>query len=118
MSPLRRLVKLSLNGNQLHCLDAFGLERLPNLHFLSVEDNHIASMHGIQRARSLLELYIGNNLIATTRDIFHLKVNHTHIDRSETVERMSKCAIALKIEGRTVRFPSSWLCCQMTPANF
>uniref|UniRef100_A0A8C4ZDB9 Leucine rich repeat containing 9 n=1 Tax=Gadus morhua TaxID=8049 RepID=A0A8C4ZDB9_GADMO len=86
LSPLRRLVKLSLNGNQLHCLDAFGLERLPNLHFLSVEDNHIASMHGIQRARSLLELYIGNNLIATTRDIFHLKVNHTHIDRSETVE--------------------------------
>lgn len=50
-----------------------GLDKLPNLSFLSVENNCITSLHGIQRVRSLLELYIGNNHISTSQDIYFLK---------------------------------------------
>ncbi|KAL0969049.1 hypothetical protein UPYG_G00222010 [Umbra pygmaea] len=74
ISKLPQLTKLSMNGNKLSCLDGTVLDRLPNLHFLSVENNRIGSLCGIQRARSLLELYIGNNLIRTTRDIYYMKV--------------------------------------------
>ncbi|XP_056151358.1 leucine-rich repeat-containing protein 9 [Lampris incognitus] len=73
LSKLLYLTKLSLNGNQLSCVEASVLERLHNLHFLSVENNSIGTMHGIHRARSLIELYIGKNHISTTRDIYHLK---------------------------------------------
>lgn len=71
---LQRLTRLSINSNHLQCLDGDVLDRLPNLHFLSVEDNIISSLHGLQRSRLLFELYIGNNDISTTREIFHLKV--------------------------------------------
>ncbi|XP_056616186.1 leucine-rich repeat-containing protein 9 isoform X3 [Triplophysa dalaica] len=70
---LQRLTRLSINSNHLQCLDGDVLDRLPNLHFLSVEDNIISSLHGLQRSRLLFELYIGNNDISTTREIFHLK---------------------------------------------
>ncbi|CAB1335268.1 unnamed protein product [Coregonus sp. 'balchen'] len=73
VSKLHQLTKLSVNGNQLSCLDGTVLDRLPNLHFLSVENNCIGSLYGVHRARSLFELYIGNNIITTTRDIYHLK---------------------------------------------
>lgn len=42
---------------------------------MSVENNFISSLHGIQRVRSLLELYIGNNQISTSRDIYYLKAS-------------------------------------------
>ena len=74
VSKLQCLTRLSLNGNQLSSLDGSVLDRLPNLHFLSVENNLIGSLSGMQRARSLFELYVGNNNISTTRDIYHLKV--------------------------------------------
>ncbi|KAL4656332.1 leucine-rich repeat-containing protein 9-like [Arapaima gigas] len=73
-SKLHRLTRLSVNGNRLTSLDGAILEKLPNLHFLSAESNCIGSLHGIQCARSLFELYVGNNCIGATRDIYHLKV--------------------------------------------
>uniref|UniRef100_A0A8C7HM58 Leucine rich repeat containing 9 n=1 Tax=Oncorhynchus kisutch TaxID=8019 RepID=A0A8C7HM58_ONCKI len=73
VSKLHQLTKLSVNGNQLSCLDGTVLDRMPNLHFLSVENNCIGSLNGVHRARSLFELYIGNNIITSTRDIYHLK---------------------------------------------
>ncbi|KAJ8411732.1 hypothetical protein AAFF_G00153700 [Aldrovandia affinis] len=76
ISKLHRLTRLSMNGNHLTGLDGGVLERLPNLHFLSLENNKISSLHGIHRARSLFEFYIGNNNISTTRDIYHLKENY------------------------------------------
>uniref|UniRef100_A0A8C8CXF8 Leucine rich repeat containing 9 n=1 Tax=Oncorhynchus tshawytscha TaxID=74940 RepID=A0A8C8CXF8_ONCTS len=75
VSKLHQLTKLSVNGNQLSCLDGTVLDRMPNLHFLSVENNCIGSLNGVHRARSLFELYIGNNIITSTRDIYHLKVS-------------------------------------------
>lgn len=73
LSNLHCLNKLSLDGNQISGLDASVLDQLPNLSFLSVENNCISSLQGIQRLRSLLELYIGNNEISTSRDIYYLK---------------------------------------------
>ncbi|XP_055025567.2 leucine-rich repeat-containing protein 9 isoform X2 [Misgurnus anguillicaudatus] len=70
---LNRLTRLSINSNQLQCLDGDVLDRLPNLQFLSVENNIISSLHGFQRSRALIELYIGNNEISTSREIFYLK---------------------------------------------
>uniref|UniRef100_A0A3Q3WLU9 Uncharacterized protein n=1 Tax=Mola mola TaxID=94237 RepID=A0A3Q3WLU9_MOLML len=61
------------NGNQLSSLDASFLDQLQNLSFLSVENNCISSLHGIKRVRSLRELYIGNNQISTSQDIYYLK---------------------------------------------
>uniref|UniRef100_A0A665WH06 Leucine rich repeat containing 9 n=1 Tax=Echeneis naucrates TaxID=173247 RepID=A0A665WH06_ECHNA len=75
LSKLHRLNKMSVDGNQLSSLDASVLDQLPNLSFLSVESNHISSLHGIQRVCSLLELYIGNNQIFTSRDIYYLKAS-------------------------------------------
>lgn len=75
LSKLHCLNKLSLDGNQLTALDASVLRHLSKLSFLSVENNSISSLHGIQRARSLLELYIGNNRISCSRDIYCMKVN-------------------------------------------
>ncbi|TRY55271.1 hypothetical protein DNTS_015750, partial [Danionella cerebrum] len=73
LNAMHRLTRLSMNSNHLQCLDGDVLDQLPNLHFLSVEDNIISSLHGLQRSRSLFELYVGNNDISSTRDIYHLK---------------------------------------------
>ncbi|XP_053476171.1 leucine-rich repeat-containing protein 9 isoform X2 [Ictalurus furcatus] len=70
---LQRLTRLSINSNQLRSLDASVLDCLINLHFLSAEDNCISSLQGVQRSRFLFELYVGNNNISTSRDIYHLK---------------------------------------------
>lgn len=74
LSKVHCLVKLSLDGNQLTALDASALGHLSKLSFLSVENNSIRSLHGIQRARSLLELYLGYNQICRSRDIYCMKV--------------------------------------------
>lgn len=79
LSKLHCLNKLSLDGNQLSSLDALVLDQLPNLSFLSVENNCISSLHGIQRVRSLVELYIGNNHISMSQDIYYLKVSWREI---------------------------------------
>uniref|UniRef100_A0A3B5A897 Leucine-rich repeat-containing protein 9-like n=1 Tax=Stegastes partitus TaxID=144197 RepID=A0A3B5A897_9TELE len=74
LARLQCLNKLSVDGNQLSSLDASVLDQLPNLAFLSVENNRITSLHGIHRVRSLLELYIGSNQLSASRDIYYLKV--------------------------------------------
>lgn len=79
LSKLHCLNKLSVNWNQLSSLDASVLDQLPNLTFLSMENNCISSLHGIQRVRSLLELYIGSNQISTSRDIYYLKASRREI---------------------------------------
>lgn len=79
LPKLHCLNKLSVDGNQLSSLDASVLDQLPNLSFLSVEKNCISSLHGIQRVRSLLEFYIGNNHISTSQDIYYLKVSGREI---------------------------------------
>ncbi|XP_069571028.1 leucine-rich repeat-containing protein 9 isoform X2 [Brachyistius frenatus] len=73
LAKLHCLNKLSLDGNLLPDLDPSVLEQMPNLCFLSVENNRITSLYGIHRVRPLLELYIGSNLISTSRDIYYLK---------------------------------------------
>lgn len=81
LSKLHCLVKLSLDGNQLTTLDASVLGHLSKLSFLSVENNSIRSLHGIQRARSLLELYLGYNQICRSRDIYCMKVNGRRLEQ-------------------------------------
>lgn len=79
LSKLHCLKKLSLDENQLSSLDALVLDQLPNLSFLFVENNSISSLHGIQRVCSLVELYIGNNNISMSQDIYCLKVSRRGI---------------------------------------
>ncbi|XP_049595742.1 leucine-rich repeat-containing protein 9 isoform X1 [Syngnathus scovelli] len=74
LSHLQNLSKLSMDGNQLSHLDAIVLDQLHNLTFLSLENNVITSLHGIDRCSALLELYAGNNDISLSRDIYYLKV--------------------------------------------
>ncbi|XP_062851756.1 leucine-rich repeat-containing protein 9 isoform X2 [Trichomycterus rosablanca] len=73
VGKLHHLTRLSINSNRLRCLDGSVLDCLSNLHYLSAESNCITSLHGVQRSRVLLELYLGNNIISTSRDIYHLK---------------------------------------------
>lgn len=55
-------------------LDGTILDWLSNPHLLCVENNCIGPLYGVQRARSLFKLYIGN-IIIITRDIYHLKMS-------------------------------------------
>lgn len=64
-----------MDGNNLSSLDASVLEQLPNLSFLSVENNCISSLHGVQNVCSLIELCVSNNKISMSRDIYYLKVS-------------------------------------------
>uniref|UniRef100_A0A3B3TFY9 Leucine rich repeat containing 9 n=1 Tax=Paramormyrops kingsleyae TaxID=1676925 RepID=A0A3B3TFY9_9TELE len=73
LSCLHQLTRLSMNGNRLSSLDTCIFDELPFLHFLSMENNRLGSLRGTQRARSLFELYVGNNRIGATRDIYYLK---------------------------------------------
>lgn len=84
LSKLNCLRKLSLDGNQLSSLDASFLDQLQNLSFLSVENNCISSLHGIKRVRSLRELYIGNNQISTSQDIYYLKVKRKRASNKDS----------------------------------
>ncbi|XP_054653543.1 leucine-rich repeat-containing protein 9 isoform X2 [Dunckerocampus dactyliophorus] len=73
LSKLQCLNKLSMDGNQLSSLDTSILDELQNLTFLAVENNCITSLYGIHRVCALLELYVGNNQISVSRDIYYLK---------------------------------------------
>ncbi|CAB1330974.1 unnamed protein product [Coregonus sp. 'balchen'] len=74
-AKLHQLSKFSVNGSKLSCLDGNILDRLSNPHFLCVENNCIGPLYRVQRASSLFKLYIGNNIITITRDIYHLKMS-------------------------------------------
>lgn len=40
---------------------------------MSMEDNEIANLDGLENLQTLMELYLGNNLISDTREITKLK---------------------------------------------
>lgn len=73
VGTLQRLTWLSINSNRLQNLGSV-LDCLLNLHYLSAESNCITSLHGVQRSRVLLELYLGNNIINISREVYYLKV--------------------------------------------
>lgn len=105
LSKLQRLNKLSLNGNRLSSLDDSALDQLPQLVFLSVENNRIASLHGIQRACSLHELYVCNNQVSMSKDIYCLKVRKRCCSFVVCFASLS-CNAGLS--GRNWRASSSW----------
>ncbi|XP_071832914.1 leucine-rich repeat-containing protein 9-like isoform X2 [Apostichopus japonicus] len=73
LSHLSRLHTLNLGFNYINSLDGCGLDKLSQLQCLSLECNRLSSLSGLAGVPSLLELYIGNNVIQNIREVFHLK---------------------------------------------
>ncbi|KAM4013887.1 leucine-rich repeat-containing protein 9 isoform 2-T5 [Anomaloglossus baeobatrachus] len=73
LSKLVKLRHLSINKNRLTCFSRDVIDNLSHLHFLSAETNHISSLAGLQKASSLIELYLSNNLICNNQEVYHLK---------------------------------------------
>ncbi|XP_056401266.1 leucine-rich repeat-containing protein 9 isoform X2 [Hyla sarda] len=73
LSKLVKLWHLSINSNQLTSFNREVIDNLSHLHFLSAENNHISSLAGLQKAHSLIELYLSNNQICDNQEIYHLK---------------------------------------------
>lgn len=59
-------------GGMVVPLNGYGLDRLTQL---SLESNHISSLHSIRSLVGLMELYMGNNDISELAEIDHLKVS-------------------------------------------
>ncbi|XP_072193456.1 leucine-rich repeat-containing protein 9 [Excalfactoria chinensis] len=73
ISKLTKLTRLSVNNNHLTSLKRHIFENLSHLHYVSVENNRITSLVGLKKTYSLIELYISNNCISTSQEIYHLK---------------------------------------------
>ncbi|XP_073427348.1 leucine-rich repeat-containing protein 9 isoform X2 [Dendrobates tinctorius] len=73
LSKLVKLRHLSINRNRLTSFSRDIIDNLSHLHFLSAENNHIRSLTGLQKASSLIELYLSNNQICSNQEIYHLK---------------------------------------------
>uniref|UniRef100_A0A669QJU4 Leucine rich repeat containing 9 n=1 Tax=Phasianus colchicus TaxID=9054 RepID=A0A669QJU4_PHACC len=73
ISKLTKLTRLSVNNNHLTSLKRHVFENLSHLHYISVENNRIASLVGLKKTHSLIELYISYNCISTSQEIYHLK---------------------------------------------
>ncbi|XP_067894912.1 leucine-rich repeat-containing protein 9 isoform X4 [Heterodontus francisci] len=73
ISKLTKLTRLSLGNNQLTNLEDSGLNKLTHLHYLSLENNKLCSLRSLQKIYSLIELYLGTNLIHNNCEIYHLK---------------------------------------------
>lgn len=71
---LKHLQRLSLGHNCISNLDGSGLECLPNLMYLTLDNNRISSLAGLHKVQGLVELYLANNRIETLREVFYLKV--------------------------------------------
>ncbi|KAK3738851.1 hypothetical protein QZH41_015070 [Actinostola sp. cb2023] len=75
LSRNSKLQWLNIRHNNLSNLDTGMLERLPELCHLSIENNCIRSLRGLQHCvLEIQELYIGNNDISNIREIFTLKL--------------------------------------------
>lgn len=74
ISKLTKLTRLSINKNLLTGLEKHTFDNMLHLHFLSLENNKITSLSGLQKAFTLIELYISNNYIALNQEIYNLKV--------------------------------------------
>jgi Leucine-rich repeat (LRR) protein len=46
---------------------------LENLTQLSLEDNEISNLDGLENLQTLMELYLGNNLISDIKELIKLK---------------------------------------------
>ncbi|XP_073494840.1 leucine-rich repeat-containing protein 9 isoform X2 [Phyllobates terribilis] len=73
LSKLVKLRQLSINRNRLTSFSREVIDNLSHLHFLSAENNHISSLAGLQKASSLIELYLSHNQICNNQEIYHLK---------------------------------------------
>ncbi|XP_022094850.1 leucine-rich repeat-containing protein 9-like [Acanthaster planci] len=73
ISKLTKLHTLNLSFNNICTLEGAGFDRLTQLQCLTISNNRIGSLNGLAHVMSLLELYIGNNLIQNIREIFSLK---------------------------------------------
>lgn len=74
ISKLTKLTRLSLNNNLLTGLEKHTFDNILHLHSLSLENNKITSLSGLQNAFTLIELYISNNYVALNQEIYNLKV--------------------------------------------
>lgn len=74
ISKLTKLTRLSINNNLLTGLEKHTFNNMLHLHSLSLENNRITSLSGLQKAFTLIELYISNNYVALNQEIYNLKV--------------------------------------------
>lgn len=74
ISKLTKLTRLSMNNNLLTGLEKHTFDNVLHLHSLSLENNRITSLSGLQKAFTLIELYISNNYVALNQEIYNLKV--------------------------------------------
>lgn len=63
-----------MNNNLLTSLEKNLFDNMLHLHSLSLENNKIASLSGLQKVITLTELYLSNNYIAVNQEICNLKV--------------------------------------------
>ncbi|XP_059550718.1 leucine-rich repeat-containing protein 9 [Myotis daubentonii] len=73
ISNLTKLTRLSINNNLLTGLEKHTFNNMLHLHSLSLENNRITSLSGLQKAFTLIELYISNNYVALNQEIYNLK---------------------------------------------
>ncbi|KAF5922784.1 hypothetical protein HPG69_013129 [Diceros bicornis minor] len=73
ISKLTKLTRLSINNNLLTGLEKHAFDNMLHLHSLSLENNRITSLSGLQKVFTLIELYISNNYIAVNQEIYNLK---------------------------------------------
>ncbi|XP_021258394.1 leucine-rich repeat-containing protein 9-like isoform X2 [Numida meleagris] len=73
ISKLTKLTRLSVNNNHLTSLKRHVFENLSHLHYISVENNRITSLVGLKNTYSLTELYMSNNCVSTSHEMYHLK---------------------------------------------
>lgn len=74
ISKLTKLTRLSINNNLLTGLEKHTFDNMLHLHSLSLENNRITSLSGLQKAFTLIELYVNNNYIPLSQEIYSLKV--------------------------------------------
>lgn len=71
---MTKLTRLSINNNLLTGLEQHTFDNMLHLHSLSLENNRITSLSGLQKSFTLVELYISNNYIAVNQEMYNLKV--------------------------------------------
>ncbi|KAL5249578.1 hypothetical protein ACHWQZ_G018449 [Mnemiopsis leidyi] len=72
LARLTKLQVLHLSNNIIVSLEGAGLEKLTKLWHISLENNNLQNLAGLQ-IPSLIEVYVGNNSIQSSHDVFMLK---------------------------------------------
>ncbi|ORX41716.1 L domain-like protein [Piromyces finnis] len=73
LSSLKYLQKINASSNKIMLFDPKADVVFESLTQLNLENNSIRSLKGIKKLTSLMELYLGNNYISETSNIFFLK---------------------------------------------